>query len=135
MQEARATVSAAVSAHRQAIDAVTLDVQQATIALQQARDQVVAAGQGVVQARVAFDLAKVRYDTGVASHAGISPLLELSDAQAALTLAEQNQVNALYDYNGARAQLGRAAGRFAYVEDAPGFTKAPSEAAMGRREP
>jgi len=112
--EAKATVSSAVTTHRQAVDAVTLDVQQASVLLAQAREAVVASLQGADQARVAFNLAKVRYDTGVSARAGISPLLELSDAQAALTQAEENQVNALYDYNGARAQLDRAMGRFAY---------------------
>lgn len=116
VDEAKAVVAAAETAQRKTVDAVKLDVQQAFVALIQARDEVIASVQGVVKARVAFNLAKVRYDTGVASHAGISPLLELSDAQAALTLAEQNQVNALYDYNSARAQVDRSAGRFAYSE-------------------
>lgn len=115
VQEARATVASAITAKRERIDDVTLDVRRAYLALVQARDEVAVAGQALAQARIGFDLARFRYNTGVSSRAGISPLLEVSDAQAALTLAEQNQVNALYDYNDARAQLDRAAGRFAYL--------------------
>jgi len=132
VQEAQATVSSAVTFRRQSADQVTLDVQQAYLALVQARDQVAVANQALAQARAGFDLARVRYTAGVSAHAGISPLLELSDAQAALVLAEQNQVNALYDYNGARAQLDRAAGRFAYVAHGPGFAEVPDGKTVGR---
>jgi outer membrane protein TolC len=99
--------------------------------LVEARDQIVVARQALDQARAAFDLARIRYNTGVSSQAGISPLLEVSDAQAALTLAEQNQVNALYDYNAARVQLDRSAGRLAYVQNGPGFTEAPKPSSVG----
>lgn len=113
VREAKATVGQTVTQRRQAIDSVTLDVQQSYLALVQARDQVAVANQALSEARGAFDLARIRYVVGVSSRAGISPLLEVSDAQAALTVAEQNQVNALYDYNGARARLDHAIGRFA----------------------
>lgn len=83
------------------------------------------ANQALSQAREAFQLARVRYNAGVA-RVGISPLLEVSNAQAALTLAENNQVNALYDYNQSRAQLDRAVGRFAYIPDGPGYSRIPT---------
>ena len=113
------------------MDNVTLDVQQAYLGILQATEQVRVANQVLSAAKTAFDIAVVRYTTGVSSTAGISPLLEVSDAQAALTLAEQNQVNALYDYNTARAQLDRAVGRFAYVANAPGFASPPPPKAVG----
>jgi outer membrane protein TolC len=131
VQEARSSVASAVTSKRQEVDAVTLDVQQAYLALEEARDQVVVAGKALDQARAGFDLARVRYNTGVSSRAGISPLLEVSDAQAALTLAEQNQVNALYDYNAARTQLDRSAGRLAYVSTGPGFSVPPAMSTVG----
>jgi outer membrane protein TolC len=127
VQEARGTVASAITNRRQAVDSVTLDVQQAYLNLVQARDEVVVANQALAQARQAFQLALTRYNAGVASRAGLSPLLELSDAQAALTLAESNQVNALYDYNQARAQLDRAVGRFAYVGNAAGYPAPPAK--------
>lgn len=120
-REARATVASAQTSRRQALDQVTLDIQQAYLNLIQTRDEVAVAIQGLTQARQGFALARVRYTAGVSARAGISPLLEVSDAQAALTLAESNQVNALYDYNNARAQLDRAVGRFAYVPNGPGY--------------
>ena len=110
-QQARADIATATTNKRQAIDQVTLDVQQAYLNLVQARDQVAVANQALAQARTGFQLARVRYNAGVA-RAGISPQLEVSDAQAALTQAESNQVNAIYDYNQSRAQLDRAIGRF-----------------------
>jgi outer membrane protein TolC len=131
VQEAQASVASAITQRREFSDHVALDVQQAYLALAQSRDQVAVANQALAQARAGFDLARVRYKAGVSAHAGISPLLELSDAQAALAVAEQNQVNALYDYNGARAQLDRAAGRFAYVANGPGFAAVPDARSVG----
>ena len=105
VKQARADIDAAVTARRDAEDAISLQVQQAWIGLVEARQQVAVAEQAALQARTAFSIARVRYNAGVSSKAGISPGLEVSDAQAALTLAEQNRVNALYDYNLAAAQL------------------------------
>jgi outer membrane protein len=131
VQEARANVATATTNKRQTLDTVTLDVQQAYLNLVQARDQVAVANAALGQARTAFQLARTRYNAGVASRAGISPLLEVSDAQAALTLAEQNQVNALYDYNGARAQLDRSIGRFAFMLSGPGYNSVPPPNVVG----
>jgi outer membrane protein len=122
VKEARATVSQAVTQERQQVDTVTLDVQHAYLAVAQAENQVEVANQALAEARGAFEIARVRYNVGVSGRAGISPQLEVSDAQAALTLAQQNQVNALYDYNSARAQLDRAIGRFAYLTPATAET-------------
>ncbi|HLJ55716.1 MAG TPA: TolC family protein, partial [Chthonomonadaceae bacterium] len=99
----------------------------------QARDQVAVANQALAQAREAFDLARTRYNAGVATRAGLSPLLEVSDAQAALTLAETNQVNALYDYNQSRGQLDRAIGRYSFVPNGPGFVSVPSAKTLGKQ--
>ena len=101
----------------------------------EARDQVAVANQGLNQARDAYQLARTRYAAGVSTHAGISPLLELSDAQASLTLAESNQVNAVYDYNTARAQLDRSIGRFAFVMNGPGYSTVPPLKVVGGGHP
>ena len=131
VQEARATESNAVTNKREQVDAVALDVQQTYLTLAQARDQVAVANQALVQARAGFELARVRYNAGVSVTVGISPQLEVSDAQAALTLAEENQVNALYDYNRARARLDHAVGRFAYVGNGTGYPAPPTTKALG----
>ena len=56
-------------------------MQQAYIALVQARNRVAVANVGLAQAREAFRLARVRYNAGVSQQTGISPQLELSSAQ------------------------------------------------------
>ena len=112
-REAQGGLADAEILKRQAIDQVTLEAEQAYLALNEARQRIDVANQSLNEANEAFGLAKVRYMAGVSAHAGISPLLELSDAQSALTLAESNQVNALYDYNSASARLDRALGRYA----------------------
>jgi outer membrane protein TolC len=112
-QEAGGLLAAAEVEKRQAVDEVTLEAEQAYLAVNEARQRVSVATQSLTQAQAAFELAKVRYTAGVSSRAGISPLLELSDAQSALTLAETNQVNAQYDYNSAESRLNRALGRYA----------------------
>ncbi len=130
-QQARADIATATTNRRQAIDQVTLDVQQAYLNLVQARDQVAVANVALAQARTGFQLARVRYNVGVA-RAGISPQLEVSDAQAALTQAESNQVNAIYDYNQSRSQLDRAIGRFAFVPGGTGYAQIPTARILGR---
>lgn len=132
-QQARADIATATTNRRQAIDQVTLDVQQAYLNLVQARDQVAVANVALAQARTGFRLSRVRYNVGVA-RAGISPQLEVSDAQAALTQAESNQVNAIYDYNQSRSQLDRAIGRFAFVPDGTGYTQIPAARILGRTQ-
>ncbi|HZP84118.1 MAG TPA: TolC family protein, partial [Chthonomonadaceae bacterium] len=91
VRQARADVATAETNRRQSVDLVTLDVRQAYLNLVQARNRVAVANQALAQAREAYRLARVRYNAGVSEQAGISPLLELSDAQAALTQAESNQ--------------------------------------------
>ena len=134
VEEARAAESNAVTTRREEVDAVSLDVQQTYLTLAQARDQVAVANQALAQARAGFELARVRYNAGVSATVGISPQLEVSDAQAALALAEENQVNALYGYNGARARLDHAVGRFAYVGNGTGFPAPPPTRTLGVRD-
>ncbi len=131
VSQARADVASAETNRRQTLDLVELEVRQAYLTLLQSRDRVGLSNQAVVQAREGYRLAVVRYQAGVSTQAGISPLLELSDAQNALTQAESNQVNALYDYNGARARLDKAVGRYAYVGSGPGYVAPPSPREVG----
>jgi outer membrane protein TolC len=105
-----------------------LDVQQAYITLVQARDRVQVTNVGVAQAQESYRLARVRYNAGVSQQVGVSPELEVSNAQTTLTQAESNRVNALYDYNSARAQLDRALGRYSYTRTGPGYSAPPRPA-------
>jgi outer membrane protein len=126
VREARATVADAEVSRRQSVDQVTLDLQQAYLAILQARDQVAVANVGLTQAREAARLARVRYNAGVSQQTGVSPILELSNAQSSLAQAESNQVNALYNYNNAHSQLDRAIGRYSYATRGPGYTGPPN---------
>jgi len=131
VQEARGVVAAAEINRRTAVDQTQVDVQQAFVTLSQARARVAVANAGVVQALEAARLARVRYTTGVSQQPGVSPQLELSNAQTTLAQAQSNQVNALYDYNNARAQLDRAIGRYGFTGKAPGYPAVPSPATRG----
>jgi len=113
VKEAKGSLAGAEVNKRRAIDQVTLEAEQAYLAVNEAQQRVVVADATLTEAKEAFSLAQIRYRAGVTARTGLSPLLELSDAQVALTLAESNQVNALYDYNSAKARLDRALGRYA----------------------
>ena len=131
VREARGVEATAVVNRRQSTDQVQVDVQQAYIALVQARSRVAVSNVGLAQAREAFRLARVRYNAGVSQQTGISPQIELSNAQTTLATAQSNQINALYDYNVARAQVDRAAGRFSFTAAAPGYPAPPSPSVRG----
>lgn len=131
VEQARADVATAETNRRNAVDQVNLEVQQAYLALLQARDRVAVANVGLAQAQEAARLARVRYDAGVSIQQGVSPILELSSAQTTLAQAENNQVNALYDYNNARAQLDRAVGRYAFTTTGPGYITPPQAKTTG----
>lgn len=131
-KEARADVATAETNRRQSVDLVVLEVRQSYLNLLQARDRVAVANRALAQAREAYRLAKVRFDAGVSQAQGVSPLLELSDAQNALTQTENNQVNALYDYNNNRSRLDKAVGRYAFVASGPGYPAPPTPKTLGK---
>ena len=123
--QARANVATQEINRRASVDQVTLDVRQAYLNLTQFRNSVAVANAALTQAREAYRLARVRYAAGVAGQVGVSPQVEVSNAQTALTQAESAQVNALYDYNNSRATLDRAIGRYSYVPAGPGYAAPP----------
>lgn len=104
VQQAECDAENAKSGREQAILAVTLDVKQSYLSLNEGRERILAAEKGLEQARESMRLAQVRY------RGGVSTQVEVMDARAALTLAETNYVNALYDYHIATARLERAVG-------------------------
>jgi outer membrane protein TolC len=135
-QQARAGIEAATLGRRQALDGVALDVRQAYLSFKDASDRLKVANAGLTQAEEAYRLAQVRYKAGVTMTPGGSPLLEISDAQTALTQAQTNQINALYDIEIARARLMRALGRYAYGPEAGPGLQAPNKAMnSGARHP
>jgi outer membrane protein len=84
---------------------VRLEIEQARLAVRAAKSVVDAAAEALVNARDLLSLAEGRYETGFGS------IIELGDAQIALTAAEQQSVQADYTVAQARAQLVKALGR------------------------
>ncbi len=81
----------------------------------------------LAQADEAYRLARLRYSAGITSEAGVSPIIELSDAQQSLTQARSDYVNALFDYNSDRSALDKAAGRYADTTGGPGYAAPPGQ--------
>lgn len=90
--------------YEQTLLGVKLDAQQAYLSTNESREKIAVAQKALEQARESMRLAEVRYK------AGVSTQLELFDAQTALTQAETNHVNAVYDYYTAMARLEKAVG-------------------------
>jgi outer membrane protein TolC len=125
VKEQHGVIAQAEINRRNAQGQVQVDVQSAYIALEQARKRTAVANVEVAQARESLRVSLVRYRAGVAQ-TGVSPQLELRSAQETLAQAENNLVNAIYDYNSARAQLDRATGRYGFIGSGPGY-KATSQ--------
>ncbi len=112
VREARASltgIEAQLAALRQQ---VRLEVDQAARAVRAAKAALSAAGEALLNARERLRLAEGRYQTGTGS------IIELGDAQVALTAAGAQQVQADYTLASARAQLLKALGRPAPPGDA-----------------
>jgi outer membrane protein len=84
---------------------VRLEVEQAYISLVEASERIVATEKAVESAQENLRLSQGRYD------AGVGTILDLTEAQLALTNAEADQVRALTDYKLGLAGLERAVGR------------------------
>jgi outer membrane protein TolC len=104
-REARANVDGA----RSRVQALELDllreVEQSQITIEEAQERLQAAQTAVVSAQENFRLAQGRFD------AGVGTILELTDAQLALTQAQNVEAQALADYRIALYRLDRARGR------------------------
>jgi TolC family type I secretion outer membrane protein len=84
---------------------VRLEVEQTYIALVEAAERIVATAKAVESATENLRLSQGRYD------AGVGTILDLTEAQLALTNAEADQIRALTDYKLGLAALDRAVGR------------------------
>lgn len=103
--EARANLRVLKSQSDTLRQQVRLEVEQARLAVRAAKAAITAADDAVVNTRKLLDLAEGRYQTGVGS------IIELGDAQVALSNAEAQKVQADYNLASARAQLLQALGR------------------------
>lgn len=105
-REARANLSnlhAQVDSFRQQ---VRFEVDHARLAVQAAKAAIGATDEAVFNAQERLRLAEKRYETGVGN------IIELADAQLALTDAESQKVQAEYNLASARARLLQALGSF-----------------------
>jgi outer membrane protein TolC len=104
-QEAQAALAAAEARLRDTELSIWQNVEQAYVNMGAAEEQIGAAAKAVESAQENFELARGRFRTGIAT------IIDLTDAQLALTQAQQTEVQALADYRIAIAQLERAVGR------------------------
>ena len=84
--------------------AVELEVRQAFLNVQSAAEELAGADAVITQAAEALRIANVRFQSGVGTN------LEVLNAQTAASEAEAGKVQALFNYNLARATLERAVG-------------------------
>ena len=100
--EARANLSSLKYQEQSLRLQIALQVRQAVLNLGQSLESIRVSEKGVQQARENLDIAEGRYRTGVGN------IIELTDAQASLTTAEGNNVQALSNYKTALAALEQA---------------------------
>jgi len=103
--EAKANLGAANARVKVAELTLIQNLEQAEIAVEAAQERIQAARVLIASSQENFRLAQGRFDVGVGT------ILELTDAQLALTQAQNTEAQALADYRIALAQLDRAAGR------------------------
>ncbi|HEV8457609.1 MAG TPA: TolC family protein [Methylomirabilota bacterium] len=104
-KEAKANVDAIKARVRDTELQIWNDVEQAYLDLGAKEESIGAAGKAVESAQENYDLARGRFDAGVAN------IIELTDAQLALTTAQSTEAQALSDYRIAIAQLELVLGR------------------------
>jgi outer membrane protein len=104
-KEAKANLEAAQARVRDTELQVWQSVEQSYLNLGEAEERIGAAGKAVESAEENYQLARGRFDAGVAN------IIELTDAQLALTQAQSTEAQALSDYRIAIANLERSLGR------------------------
>src|SRR5437899_2613854 len=104
-QEAKASLEAAKQRVRSTELDIIQNVEQAEIAVEETQERIQAAQALVASAQENFRLAQGRFD------AGVGTILELTDAQLALTQAQNTETQALADFRIALYRLDRAVGR------------------------
>jgi len=104
-QEAKANLDASVARVKASELDIIQNVEQAEIVAEEAQERIQAAQAAVASAEENFRLAQGRFD------AGVGTILELTDAQLALTQSQNVEAQALSDFRIALYRLDRALGR------------------------
>ncbi len=108
---ARASLAQTEAQFQALLDQVGLEVESALTEVERARERVAATAKSVAAAEARLRAAEGKYQQGV----GI--LLEVTDARAALTSAQADQIRAAYDYRTALVALERVLGTLPLPED------------------
>jgi len=103
--EAQANHQRAVAQRERIANAIGLEVHDAFLAHQTARERVVVARDAVIQAEEGLRIVQDRYD------AGLTTIVELLDSETALTAARTNLTRTLYDATVSQARLDLSLGR------------------------
>lgn len=104
IKEAEARAEQLKATEAQLRQGIELDVRRALLTHASAAEELVTADKTIEQAQEGLRIATVRFAAGVSTN------LEVVLAQAALSQAEANRIQALFNVNLARAQLERAVG-------------------------
>ena len=105
INQAAANLAGLKASEIQTMRNIELDVQQAWLSLKEARERLDVTKKTLEQAEEDMRVSEGRYKEGVGN------ILEVIDAQTALTQARTNNVIALYDIENAGAKLDRAIGK------------------------
>jgi len=104
VREAEARVEQLREAEAQIRQGIELEVRRALLSFSSAAEELAAADKAVEMAQEGLRIANVRFAAGVSTN------LEVVTAQASLSQAEGNRIQALFNVNLSRAQLERAVG-------------------------
>jgi outer membrane protein len=102
--QAQAQLAQVKDALGQIQDGITLDLTQAYLNLQQAKERISVADQGVKQAEESYRVTSKRFNAGLASTS------EIIDAEVAQLQAKTSYTNALVDYELAQARIAKSIG-------------------------
>ncbi len=105
VRESRATTVALRAQYELQRQQVRADVEQARLAVRATKAAIEAAHEAATNARIRLGLAEGRYQAGVGN------VIELGDAQLALTAADAQEVQAIFNLATARARLLQALGQ------------------------
>jgi outer membrane protein len=104
VDQAAANLASAQASEEITAQNIVLEVQQSFVDLVSARERVRTAEVLVTQARENLELAQGRYQVGV------GPLIDVTDAQLALTQAESENIQAIVDFKLSEVRLRKAMG-------------------------
>lgn len=105
IKQAETSLVKAKEQAKQLRDSAALEVRQAYLNMTEAEKRIGTAGIAVEKAQEDMMIAQEKYRAGVGTN------LDVIDAQLALTQAQTNKIQALYDFNVSKAKLDKAIGK------------------------